>query len=173
MSKKSLGWNDILEKAELKYKEQVTEGFIRWPPACHNKDSKAAPAKFGANLSQIPLQNTPFHGNCHHCGKPGHRKSECPLLKNKFKGKGRSNQNSRKGFVMSASSSSTNPKQQPPSVLSTTSRSSRRKFKIANLNGVVTATAGLPLTIRPLTQVATRPPQPVEVVELIPILKQT
>ena len=57
MTKKHLSWRDILKKAESQYKEQTVETQVRWPPACHARDSKAAPASFGAaNLTQYDAQ---------------------------------------------------------------------------------------------------------------------
>jgi hypothetical protein len=53
MTKKKLGWRDILKLAETQYKAQTVETRVRWPPACHAHDSKAAPQHFGsAHLTQ-------------------------------------------------------------------------------------------------------------------------
>jgi hypothetical protein len=43
-----LGWRDILDKAEANYISQTTENAIRWPPACHARDSKGVPPAFSA-----------------------------------------------------------------------------------------------------------------------------
>ena len=50
-----LSWIEVLECAEREYKNQMTDGFVRWPFACNAHDSKAPPSGFGsANLSQLP-----------------------------------------------------------------------------------------------------------------------
>ena len=156
MSHENLGWNDILEEAEYKHKEQVIKGFVRWPPVCHNKDSEAAPARFGANLSQAPVnKNNSFRKNCHRCGKQGHHKFTCPLLTNNGGACGMAirtltrispspHPHPRPGPIPN---SIPLPRMQHLSVLSTRSKSLKSRSRIASLNGVATATDGLSLTI--------------------------
>ena len=58
MNQNDCGWEDILNKAEDLYKEQMVDGLERWPPACNTRDSKAPPSQFTANLSQAPPRYT-------------------------------------------------------------------------------------------------------------------
>ena len=51
MNQHDCGWEDILNKAEDLYKEQMVDGMERWPPACNTRDSKAPPSQYAANLS--------------------------------------------------------------------------------------------------------------------------
>mgnify|MGYP003327448375 CR=1 FL=1 len=44
MNQNDCGWEDILNKAEDLYKEQMVDGLERWPPACNTRDSKAPPS---------------------------------------------------------------------------------------------------------------------------------
>ena len=73
-----LGSEHLLTVAEDRYKLQMLEGNVEWPPACHAKDSKAAPTNFGsANLTQVH-GSSQTKGVCHECGKPGHYRRNCP-----------------------------------------------------------------------------------------------
>ena len=58
MTCNNCGWEDILNKAEDLYKEQMVDGMERWPPVCNTRDSKAPPSQFSANLTQAPA---PLH----------------------------------------------------------------------------------------------------------------
>ena len=58
MNQNDCRWEDILNKAEDLYKEQMVDVLERWPPACNTRDSKAPPSQLTANLSQAPLQYT-------------------------------------------------------------------------------------------------------------------
>jgi len=55
----------VLSVAEFEYKEQVFDDFVRWSPACNNKDSKTAPAQFddnhGANRTGGEYHNGGVH----------------------------------------------------------------------------------------------------------------
>ena len=55
----------------------MLERNVDWPPACHTKDSNAAPEHFGTDLTQIH-GSYQTKGNCRGSGKSGHYKCECP-----------------------------------------------------------------------------------------------
>ena len=105
MSRKKLGWRDILKLAESKYKAQMIESFVRWPPACNALDSKAAPPSFGsAHLSQFE----------HHQGGRRNRGSGSGSNnRNKGAGRGRP-QGNRPGSSSGDRPKSKNPKFVPP-----------------------------------------------------------
>mmetsp|Transcript_6141 Transcript_6141/g.12451 ORF Transcript_6141/g.12451 Transcript_6141/m.12451 type:complete len:415 (+) Transcript_6141:878-2122(+) len=122
MSHKNLGWRDILELAEREYLDQTIEGFVRWPPKCHNRDSKAAPANFGANLSQAPVYNRGSGVTCYNCGKTGHKKNACPLLKSTKSNSNGSKGRNHNGKGKTSNQSSPDPKFVPPGANATPMR---------------------------------------------------
>lgn len=67
MSRHGCGWEDILNKAEDLYKEQMVDELERWPLACNTRESKAPPSQFTVHLSQAPPPN--HRKNKDKCGK--------------------------------------------------------------------------------------------------------
>ena len=51
-SKKGVGWEDILDKAEELCQSMTIKGNICWPPACDINNSQMAPKGHRANLTQ-------------------------------------------------------------------------------------------------------------------------
>ena len=106
MSRKKLGWRDILKLAESKYKAQMIESFVRWPPACNAPDSEAAPPSFGsAHLPQLE----------HHQAPQGGRRNRGSGSKNRNKTTGRGRpQGNRPGSSSGGRPKPKNPKKLPP-----------------------------------------------------------
>ena len=66
MSRKGVGWSDILKEAEETYKGMTIERNVRWPPACNTTNLKAPATNFGANLVQTMGKG---HNNSNRKGK--------------------------------------------------------------------------------------------------------
>ena len=74
--KEGLTVRDICRIATDKYRSLASRD--KWPPARHNPDSKAAPAKFGAYALLPHDQKTKKKGGCFNCGSLEHMARDCP-----------------------------------------------------------------------------------------------
>jgi hypothetical protein len=106
MVQKGLTVKDVCLFVETEYRRQKDRN--EWPPARHAKDSKAAPAQFGANLTEAhvlaliqhhgPSQKPAFDKSnvkCFNCNSTGHFKRDCPQLRNGSQTRGPGGPNNR------------------------------------------------------------------------------
>jgi hypothetical protein len=87
-----VSFEHICDKADSLYIMEIERKV--WPPAATRRDTRVAPANFGANIAGSEeatqlfvnaliqqMKQTVPSGNCHNCGKPGHWYKDCPLPK--------------------------------------------------------------------------------------------
>jgi hypothetical protein len=87
-----VSFEHICDKADSLYIMEIERKV--WPPAATRRDTRVAPANFGANIAGSEeatqlfvnaliqqMKQTAPSGNCHNCGKPGHWYKDCPLPK--------------------------------------------------------------------------------------------
>ena len=81
MTREKLTYKYICREARTRYKKKVESK--EWPPAKTAMDTKGVPGQYKAMLSSImsKIEDKKKVITCHLCGKPGHIKPNCPLLK--------------------------------------------------------------------------------------------
>ena len=87
MKREKLTYKYICRDVRSRYKKKVESK--EWPPGMTPTDNRRLPRQYTAAALAMNMSSKPREVNkkiiCYHCGKPGHIKSNCPLLKNSNK----------------------------------------------------------------------------------------